>query len=154
MSRDKTMTRRLDFSGLKISPILINIVSNMQPENIVFNWTNIGKQQLNWLLPKVPTVRSLSLTGLEFISQISGLSSTPTNLVELDLSFVSNLNDAALNKLLLRTDDKKSSLLNLRRFALESTDISDISLRYISQQLQSLRILSVSKCTKEDFIVN
>ena len=153
VSRDKTMTRRLDFSGLKISPILINIVSNMQPENIVFNWTNIGKQQLNWLLPKVPTVRSLSLTGLEFISQISGLSSTPTNLLELDLSFVSNLNDAALNKLLLRTDDKKSSLLNLRRFALESTDISDISLRYISQQLQSLRILSVSKCTKEDFIV-
>ena len=148
MSRDKSMTRLLDFSGLKISPNLINIVSNLQPEQLMFDWTNIGKQQLSWLLPKIPSLHSLSLNGLEFVSQISGLSSTATSLVELDLNFVSNLNDAALNKLLLRTDEKKSSLLNLRRLALGSTDISDISLRYISQQLQALNTLDISKCPK------
>jgi hypothetical protein len=44
-------------------------------------------------------------------------------------SFVSNLNDSALNKLLVRSDEKRSNLLNLKCLRLKSTDISDVSVR-------------------------
>jgi hypothetical protein len=52
------------------------------------------------------------------------------------------LNDAALHKLLTTPRDSRSGLLdknsrlkNLKKLSLKNTDVSDISLRYITQYL-------------------
>ena len=50
-------------------------------------------------------------------------------LTELNLSFVTSLTDAAMNKLLILPDGKRSGLVNLKRLYLNNTEISDISLR-------------------------
>ena len=61
--------------------------------------------------------------------------STPTIpvLTELNLSFVTSLTDAAVNKMLVLPDGKRSSLANLKRLYLNSTEITDIALRYVSK---------------------
>lgn len=149
VSKDKSLAGYVDLSGLKITPNMINITSNLKPTYLKLDWTNIGKQQLTWLMPKIPATRHLSLVGLEFGTQISSLTNAICpNLVELDLSFVTNLSDAALNKLLIRTDEKKSNLAGLRTLFLCRTEVTDISLRYICQQLQLLSRLSVAGCAR------
>lgn len=148
ISRDKLISGFVDLSGQKVTANMIHATANLKPTFILFDWTNIAKQQLTWLLPKIQATRRLSLVGLEFGSQVSALiSSVCPNLVDLDLSFVSNLNDSALNKL-LRFGEKKSNLASLRKLSLCKTEITDISLRYISQQLQFLTTLSVAYCVK------
>jgi len=148
-SYDKALGSTIDLSGLKITSDMINNMSNIRPEQLMLDWTNVGKQQLSWLLPKIQTTKALSLVGLEYFSQVSALASPSCpNLVELDLSFVTNLSDAALNKLIVRTEDKKSNLAGLRRLSLSNTEITDVSMRYISQQLQNLSRLSVAGCQK------
>ena len=61
---------------------------------------------------------------------------------ELNLSYVANLTDAALHRLLTTPRDsrpglldKKSRLKNLKKLSLKNTEITDVSLRYISQYL-------------------
>ena len=44
--------------------------------------------------------------------------------------------------------DKKSRLKNLKKLSLSCTEISDVSLRYISQYLSHLHALNVSGCWK------
>ena len=44
--------------------------------------------------------------------------------------------------------DKKSRLKNLKRLSLSCTEISDVSLRYISQYLHHLHTLNISGCWK------
>ena len=132
ISRDKKFTTIMDLSGLKITANMITMAANMKPDAMVLDWTNIGKQQLSWLLPKVQSLKYLSLAGLEFSSQVCVLSSpTSPMLTELNLSFVTSLTDAAVNKLLVLADGKKSNLVNLRRLTLNNTEISDISLRLV-----------------------
>ena len=118
VSRDKTISGFVDLSGQKITANMFHATANFKPTFILFDWTNIAKQQLTWLLPKIQGARRLSLVGLEFGSQVSALiSSACPNLVDLDLSFVANLNDSALNKL-LRFGEKKSNLASLRKLSL------------------------------------
>ena len=62
---------------------------------------------------------------------------------------MTGLNDAALSQLLRPRDDtKKCSLAGLRGLDLSRTSISDISLRYIAQNLSLLQHLRLSACDK------
>lgn len=72
-SRHEKFDQVVDLSGLKITVNMITKAVEMKPETMVLDWTNVGKQQLSWLLPKVPTLRCLSLAGLEFSSQVHNL---------------------------------------------------------------------------------
>jgi len=148
-SRHKCLASVIDLTGLKISANMITMAVNVKPETIILDNTNVRNQQLSWMLPKIPSLRNISLAGLEFGSQVCVLSSVSTPLLtELNLSSVSALTDASINKMLVLQDGKKSALANLRRLYLNNTDISDIALRYISQHLQYLSHLSLANCIK------
>jgi len=76
-------------------------------------------------------------------------------LQNLNLSFVGNLTDTAMHKLLTNPRDtrpglldKKSRLKNLRKLVLSGTEISDVTLRYITQCLSQLSELNISNCWK------
>ena len=74
---------------------------------------------------------------------------------ELNLSYVSNLTDSALHKLLSTPRDtrpglldKKSRLKMLRKLSVRNTEITDVSMRYITQYLPQLSQLSTAGCWK------
>ena len=140
---------------------------------LVLDWTNMGKQQLNWLLPRIPQTKQLSLVGLDFTLTVSTLNTCNCPLLqvwciilvkllefrilfqELNLSYVANLTDSALHKLLTTPRDsrpglldKKSRLKMLKKLSVRNTEITDVSMRYITQYLPQLSQLSTAGCWK------
>jgi len=156
VSLDPSLWTVVDLTGQKISSHLLSTTVQKQPVGLLLDWTNMGKQQLNWLLPRIPQTKDLSLVGLEYNMTVSALNTCNCPMLqELNLSFVANLNDTALHKLLTTPRDsrpglldKKSRLKNLKKLSLKNTEISDISLRYITQYLPQLTYLAVSGCWK------
>jgi len=116
----------------------------------------MGKQQLNWLLPRIPQTKQLSLVGLDFTLTVSTLNTCNCPLLqELNLSYVANLTDSALHKLLTTPRDsrpglldKKSRLKMLKKLSMRNTEITDVSMRYITQYLPQLSQLSTAGCWK------
>ena len=111
---------------------------------LLLDWSNMGKQHLNWLLPRIPQTKDLSLVrfslkdsnektsnkvGLEYNMTVSALNTCNCPLLqvqtsflfssmarpsfktlinqELNLSFVANLTDAAIHKLLSAPRDSR-----------------------------------------------
>jgi len=156
ISLDPSLWTVVDLTSRKITPHLLSITVQKQPVGLLLDWSNMGKQQLNWLLPRIPQTKDLSLVGLEYTMTVSALNTCNCPMLqELNLSFVANLNDAALHKLLTTPRDnrpglldKKSRLKNLKKLFLKNTEVSDISLRYITQYLPQLQYLAVSGCWK------
>ena len=139
----------VDLQGSTLSSHSLAAVARLQPQLLHLGHTNITKQHLAWLLPKLPSTRLLSLAALDFQLSVSALTSPscPT-LSCLDLRAVSGLQDSAVSALLRSRDTKRSNLANLRSLNLSSTDITDVSLRYIAQFLPSLCRLVLSSCSK------
>ena len=74
---------------------------------------------------------------------------------DLNLSYVSHLTDSGLHKLLSAPRDSRPGLLDkktrlkmLRRLSLCNTEVTDVSMRYITLHLPQLTTLSVSGCWK------
>ena len=68
---------------------------------------------------------------------------------------MANLTDSALHRLLGSPRDSRPGLLDnktrlkmLRKLSLENTEITDVSMRYITQYLPHLSTLAVSGCWK------
>merc|ERR1712059_13403 len=149
-------TGAVDLTGKKITSHLLSTTVQKQPVGLLLDWTNLGKQHLTWLLPRIPQTKQLSLVGLEYNMSVSALNTCNCPMLqELNLSFVANLTDAGLHKLLTTPRDsrpglldKKSRLKNLKQLSLKNTEISDVSLRYITQYLPQLVYLNVSGCWK------
>ena len=56
-----------------------------QPPALVLDWTNMGKQQLNWLLPRIPQTKVLSLVGLDYTLTVSTLNTCNCPLLQVRL---------------------------------------------------------------------
>ena len=128
---------------------------------LLLDWSNMGKQHLNWLLPRIPQTKDLSLVRfhslkdqteyksfqlggsgvqhdrlcpqhmqLSFATGAKNLSCFQLLLVktpiynfyinqELNLSFVANLTDAAIHKLLSAPRDSRPGLRNTNALLLK-----------------------------------
>jgi len=158
VARHKSLstTGHVNLAGLKMNPHLLATIVKKQPVSLCLDWSNCGKQQLAWLLPKIPETTRLSLVGLEFNMTVSALNTCNCPALQsLTLSYVANLTDASLLKLLATPRDarpgqtaRKSSLANLKHLTIKHTEISDVSLRYVSQYLPQLTTLALSGCWK------
>ena len=105
---------------------------------------------MTWILQRLLNLQHLSLSSLDWTGPVYALAAAPpTSLTSLSLDSVTGLSDAALSQLLRPRDDtKKCSLAGLRSLDLSRTSISDISLRYIAQNLTSLSNLRLRACDK------
>jgi len=156
ISLDPSLWHTVDLTRKKISNNLLSMTVQKQPVGLILDWCNIGKQHLNWLLPRIPQTKELSMIGLEYNTAVSSLNTCNAPMLQvLNLSNVTSLTDSALHKLLTNPRDsrpglldKKSRLKNLKRLILNGTEISDVSMRYITQYLPQLATLSVSGCWK------
>jgi len=139
----------VDLTGEKLTSHLLSTVARKQPPGLKLDRTGASKQQLGWLLPKLPNATSLSLIGLESSAVVAAFNfSSGPSLTSLDLGSVTSLSDFSICLLLRPKEGKKSNWANLSTLRLSSTDITDISLRYIGQYLPSLTYLDISSCMK------
>lgn len=139
----------VDLSGEKLTSHLLSTVARKQPPGVKLDRTGASKQQLSWLLPKLPSTTFMSLVGLESSAVVAAFSSSGGPcLTSLNLSCVTNMSDFSICILLRPKEGKKSNLANLSSLRISSTDVSDISLRYIGQYLPSLTYLDISGCGK------
>lgn len=140
----------LNLTGHNISASLLPNIVRPQLRSLIISKTNINKQQVTWILQRLPCLQHLSLSCLDWHGPVSSLAAAPpTSLTSLSLDSVTGLSDAALSQLLRPRDDtKKCSLAGLRSLDLSRTSISDISLRYIAQNLALLCHLKLRACDK------
>lgn len=154
-SVDPRLWRTMKCSHLKLSASLLTAIVRRQPEQLFLDWTSIAKQQLTWLIARLPALKYLSLQGTQISATLGLHTCLCPPLRTLDLSFVRSLNDSAIRDILSPPKDSrpgltdsKSRLRNLKVLKLAGTDISDIALRYITQGVPSLIHLNISSCQR------
>lgn len=130
-------------------------VVRRQPENLRLDWSHINKYQLPWLVQRLTNLRTLSLVSVHVKSAVSLRTCQCAQLATLDLSFISEFNDAALREILAPNDDsrrgpteEKARFRGLRALRVSGTGITDVSMRYITQFLPSLQHLSLGSCPR------
>lgn len=154
-SSDPSLWKKMDVSGKRLTGACLMNIVRKQPECLILDWTAVAKRQLTWLVVRLPQMRELSLQGCSWAGASALRTCTCPPLTSLDLSFVTGLNDASLRDLLsLPPDsrpglvDTKSRLRHLHTLKLAGCDLSDVSLRYIVQNLPNLSSLDMSSCPR------
>jgi len=140
----------LDLTGLTIPAASLTTIVKAPLTSLNLSKTNINKQQLSWILQRLPHLQHLSLQHLDWNTAVSALSvSAATTLSHLNLDSVTSLNDSSLSSLFRHKDDiKKCPLAGMKILDLSRTGITDVSLRYIAQSLPSLSCLKLVGCSK------
>ena len=106
--QDPSVWNTVRLCNWRITSHILSLIVQRQPLKLYLDCSHISKQQLSWLLPRIPQTRVMSLVGLDFISAVVSLSTVNTPMLhELDLSFVTSLNDSAIYKLLVSPRDSR-----------------------------------------------
>ncbi|KAK6640685.1 hypothetical protein RUM44_012382 [Polyplax serrata] len=152
-SLEPSLWRKMDLSHKRLTASHLAGIARRQPETLILDWTNIAKKQLGWLIGRLPQLRELSIQGCSWAGVSALRTCVCPPLHSLDLSFVSGMNDSSLRDILSPPPDSRPGLLetrsrlrHLRCLKISGCDISDVSLRYITQHLPKLAILDLSSC--------
>lgn len=155
ISSDPSLWKRMDVSGKRLTGACLMNIVRKQPLVLILDWTAVAKRQLTWLVVRLPQMRELSLQGCSWLGASALRTCTCPPLTSLDLSFVTGLNDASLRDLLSPPPDSrpglvdtKSRLRYLQTLKLAGCDLSDVSLRYVVQNLPKLSSLDMSSCPR------
>lgn len=146
--------KRMNCSEHKLSAQLLTAIVRRQPEHLVLDWTILARQQLSWIIARIPSMKILSLEGVPIQSVFGLHTCLCPQLNTLNLSFVRGLNDHAIREILSPPKDSrpgtdsKSRLRNLKCLKVSGTDITDVALRYITQGLPMLVQLDLSSCQR------
>ena len=82
ISLDPSLWSVVNLTRQKMSSHLLSTTVQKQPTGLVLDWTNLGKQHLNWLLPRIPQTKQLSLAGLDFTLTVSSLNTSNCPLLQ------------------------------------------------------------------------
>lgn len=154
-SVDPVLWKKMNFSQKQLTSEVLKGIVRRQPEVLILDWCHINKYQLPWLIQRSPALRELSLVSINVSSVISLRTCYCTQLLVLDVSFVTGFGDSALREILLPNNDHrqvytedKIRLRNLHTLHLAGTDVSDVAMRYVTQYLPNLQHLSLSTCAR------
>lgn len=137
------------------TPDMLKGVVRRQPAKLILNWTKISKQQLLWIISRLPQLKDLGLQGCPW-NTVSALKTCfCPSLSGLDLGYVQHLLDGAVREVLAPPvdsrpglTDSKSRLRNLKYLSLAGAHLSDVSLRYVTQHAGSIAKLDLSCCAR------
>lgn len=111
-------------------------VVRRQPSKLILNWTKLSKQQLLWIISRLPQLKELSLQGSSWNTVCALKTCFCPSLAGLDLGYVDHLLDSAVREVLAPPidsrpglTDSKSRLRNLKYLSLAGAHLSDVSLR-------------------------
>ncbi|XP_044762854.1 jmjC domain-containing histone demethylation protein 1-like isoform X3 [Coccinella septempunctata] len=153
---DPSLWKKMEFSRKHITPDILKGIVRRQPETLHLDWCHINKFQLPWLIQRLSCLRSLSLISVNVKTAVSLKTNHSAVLHDLDLSFISDFNDSALRDILGPNNDNRRGMggddryrfKNLKVLKLAGTDISDVSMRYVTQYLPNLKELSLAFCPR------
>uniref|UniRef100_T1JN42 [histone H3]-dimethyl-L-lysine(36) demethylase n=1 Tax=Strigamia maritima TaxID=126957 RepID=T1JN42_STRMM len=152
---ESRLWQHIDLTGGKITAAHLAGLVRRQPRSLVLAHTNLSKKLLAWLLCRLPRLHHLDLKGCTSATVTALRTCTTPTLTSLNLNLVEAFNDPLLRELLSPPPDSrpgliesKSRLFKLSRLSLSGCDITDVSLRYITQHLRLLTELDISYCTK------
>ncbi|XP_015376816.1 PREDICTED: jmjC domain-containing histone demethylation protein 1 [Diuraphis noxia] len=144
---------RMDLTETVITPKLIKYVMVRQPKVLILDWCKITKEQLSWLLVRLPQSKALSLQGCPWSTVSCLRSCVCPMLTSLNLSFVPTMDDAALQHILSPPLDHRPGLLdlacrlsNLKSLKLAGSHITDEGIQIIVRVLPKLSMLDLSQC--------
>ncbi|KAF9805766.1 hypothetical protein SFRURICE_009398 [Spodoptera frugiperda] len=147
-SMDPSLWRSMSFVQVRVSAAQLAGIARRQP-------LSLG---LEWLLARLPALRSLSLAGSPAEAALALRSGACPPLSALDLSFARALDDAKLRGILAppescrpggdTTRAEPSRLAALAVLRLPGTDITDVAMRYVVQALPRLVELDASSCAR------
>ena len=108
LAQDPKLWNTVRLTQKRVTSHLLSLVVQRQPLRLYMDFCSLGRQQLAWLLPRLPQTRTLSLVGLEYHSSIVAMGTVNCPMLhELDLSYVTSFNDVALHKLLSSPKDSR-----------------------------------------------
>ena len=143
--QDPALWSTVKLSHKKITSHFLSLIVQRQPVKLILDWSVVGKQQLTWLLPRIPQTRTVSLSGLEFNSSVVALGSVNCPMLqELDLSYVTNFNDVALFKLLSSPKDSRPGKERQIKFFMAAISSFMIQLRFRSSR-QEIKVEDAPK---------
>ncbi|XP_026815603.1 jmjC domain-containing histone demethylation protein 1 isoform X1 [Rhopalosiphum maidis] len=144
---------RMDLTETVITPKLIKYVMIRQPKVLILDWCKITKEQLSWLLVRLPQSKALSLQGCPWSTVSCLRSCVCPMLTSLNLSFVPTMDDAALQHILSPPLDHRPGLLdlacrlsNLKSLKLAGSNVTDAGVQIIVRVLPKLSMLDLSQC--------
>lgn len=152
---DPCLWNTIDLNGTRLNSTILTGLVVRQPKYLNLSWTNINKQQISWLISRLPRLQALSLSGcsLETISAIC-VCNCPL-LKKLDLSWINGLDDDKVKELTSTPIDSrpglnetKTRLRFLAEINLSGTDITDASVRLLAHHLTQLTNIDLSNCHK------
>jgi hypothetical protein len=126
-----------------------------QPKRLNLSWTNVSRLQLDWLLPRLPHLKDLQLSGNSWGSVSALCSCNCPLLTSIDLSWLQGFGDPALHDLVSPPvdrrpglDDTVSRFHRLTSLCLAGTDISIESLKVLLKHCALLKVLDLSYCAR------
>lgn len=119
-----------------ITPEILKGVVRRQPATLILNWTKLSKQQLIWMISRLPQLKEISLEGNPWSTASALKTCFCPALSTLNLGYVDHLSDAALREILAPPidsrpglTDSKSRLRFLKCLSVAGAPLSDVSLR-------------------------
>ena len=142
---DPSFWNTLNASGKRISPPVLVSIVRRQPLNLDLSWTQVSKRQIAWLMPRLPQLQTLSLSGCSAAAASALVSCNTPLLKSLDLSWIDAFDDDLLRDLTSSPADQrpglvetKTRLRTLHELNVAGSEITDASLRLMSMHLPNL----------------
>jgi len=152
---DPTLWSKIDLSQVRLSRYHLGGVVRRQPEHLILDWANVSKDQLAWMIARLPQTRGISLQGLSWttISALSTCYCPPLH--SLNISYAALFTDDCLQQLLDPPQDSRPGLTNtdsrlrhLNCLKVAGCSISDYSMRIIAEKLPNLKVLNIAACKR------
>ena len=152
---DRRLWSFINLSRRRITRDVLVGTVRRQPTHLDISWTNLNRKQLEWLASRLPQLKHLSLAGNSWAAVCALCSSSCPLLYSLDLKWVSGIRDACMKDLISPptdhrpgVDDSVSRLHRLTKLELAGSDVTDASLKVMTQYIPKLEKLDLSYCTK------
>ncbi|XP_051505557.1 lysine-specific demethylase 2A isoform X2 [Myxocyprinus asiaticus] len=153
---DKRLWTRISLSRCcSISPQALTGIIKRQPVTLDLSWAKISKNQLSWLINRLPGLKDLVLSGCNWAS-VSALSSPSCPLLRsLDLRWADGVKDQQIRELLNPPgSDNRSQLKNMQCLWLCGLEVTEATLRLIIRHMPLLTRLELSHCPITDGALN
>uniref|UniRef100_A0A8C4Q5Z9 Uncharacterized protein n=1 Tax=Eptatretus burgeri TaxID=7764 RepID=A0A8C4Q5Z9_EPTBU len=153
---DRRFWSSIDLSGhCRLSPEMLSGLVRRQPVALNLSRSNPSRQQLTWLLPRLPALQRLNLAHASWAA-LWALSQPASPMLHcLDLSWAGGLRDSHLLDLLAPCSEPRpgqidtgSRLQSLRELSLCGADITDAVVAALATTCPLLRILDLNHCVR------
>ncbi|XP_022665564.1 lysine-specific demethylase 2B-like isoform X2 [Varroa destructor] len=171
LSLHPSLWKHMDLAKNRLTSKSLVAIVRRQPALLNVSWTSLSRDQMDWLLPRIPATKGLYVRGLAIASLKALNAEQGPQLRFLDLSWVDGLDDERLKELLLPEPpggDKHASALAdsnnkrgidkrdrcwprlraLSELKLCGNPITDSGVRSVCQYLVNLQQLDLSNCNR------